>query len=345
LARTDVVWTVASVAVVTLVIALDLVASSLILIGLVVLGPLLASIALSSRRTAFIAVYATAAALLLGIPDDIFLKPDHLVREAVVASTGVLAIFATRQREQREETLRKMAYVAEVAQRAMLRPPPAVVAHMAFAARYVSASDETLVGGDLYETAYTPYGVRLIVGDVRGKGLDAVSFAAQVLGCFREEVFTADLDALTSKIDQRVTADMNEEDFVTAVLAEFPVVPTVRLVNCGHHPPLRLRAQAAPLVPSLPTLPLGLGPTPAAEEFEFLPGDRLLVFTDGLVEARSRDGTFFPLEEHLNALVGVPLEQAVEVLVTHLLDHVGGKLDDDMAVVIAERRQEREEKA
>ena len=58
---------------------------------------------------------------------------------------------------------------------------------------YLAAAAEARVGGDLYEVARTPFGIRLIVGDARGKGLEAVETAADVLGVFREvahEVYT-----------------------------------------------------------------------------------------------------------------------------------------------------------
>jgi hypothetical protein len=76
--------------------------------------------------------------------------------------------------------------VAEVAQRAILRPIPARLGAMSFATRYLSAAEEALIGGDFYDAAFTPHGLRLITGDVRGKGLPAVQLASVVLGCFRE---------------------------------------------------------------------------------------------------------------------------------------------------------------
>ena len=91
-----------------------------------------------------------------------------------------------------------MTVIAETAQRAVLRTMPTAIGSVGLAARYVSATAEALVGGDLYEVAATPYGVRVIVGDVRGKGLEAVQTAAAVLGAFRAAAFTEpDLGALS----------------------------------------------------------------------------------------------------------------------------------------------------
>ncbi len=109
---------------------------------------------------------------------------------------------------------------------------------------YLAAAAEARVGGDLYEVTRTQFGIRLIVGDVRGKGLDAVEIAADVLGVFREvahEVYT--LAEVARRIDaslaRRPAAPL--EEFVTAVLAEIdPAAGSLTIYNCGHPPPLVL---------------------------------------------------------------------------------------------------------
>ncbi|MDQ1679216.1 MAG: hypothetical protein QOI42_75, partial [Frankiaceae bacterium] len=81
--------------------------------------------------------------------------------------------------------LLRVSRVAEVTQHAILPPVPARIRDVRLATRYVSATREALIGGDLYEAAEHEGGVRLIVGDVRGKGVDAVRLATVVLGEFR----------------------------------------------------------------------------------------------------------------------------------------------------------------
>jgi serine phosphatase RsbU (regulator of sigma subunit) len=229
--------------------------------------------------------------------------------------------------------------IAETAQRAVLRAIPHEVGSVGFAARYISATREALVGGDLYEVAASPYGVRVIVGDVRGKGLDAVQMAGTVLGAFRRSAFTQpSLTAIATDLDAVVTAVAGEEDFVTAVLAEFHDDHTVTLVNCGHHPPLLVTdAATAQLVPTgAPVPPLGLGPEPRSVTARWPGGSRLLVYTDGLVEARDRSGAFFPLADHALALRDGNLDEALDRLLARVLDHAGQRIDDDMALVLVE---------
>ncbi len=67
------------------------------------------------------------------------------------------------------------------------------------------------------------------------------------------------------------------------------------------------------------------------------PNDRLLLYTDGLVEARAADGHFFDLDaEAASALAARSLGEALDHLVKRVLDHVGGQLDDDMALVLVQ---------
>jgi hypothetical protein len=79
-----------------------------------------------------------------------------------------------------------------------------------------------MVGGDLYDITMTQYGPRFIIGDVKGKGLDAVGLCAAVLAVFRELAFAEpDLVKLAEQMDTRLSRDMEIEDFVTIILAEF----------------------------------------------------------------------------------------------------------------------------
>jgi sigma-B regulation protein RsbU (phosphoserine phosphatase) len=315
---------------------------AMILIGLLIVGPLLAAINLDGWRTSAVAVYALALAILLGLPDGIFGTTDHLVHCLVVATGGVFCVVIAERRSERELTLLRVTRVAEVAQRAILRPVPARVGRVAFAVRYLSAAEEAVVGGDFYDVAVTPRGVRLLVGDVKGKGLEAVQLAANVLGSFRQAAFTSpDLVALAAELDRSTSRYLDEEDFVTAVLAEFGARGELRLVNCGHPPQLLFRGGAArPLTGQGSTTPLGLDPAPVVERLELAPADRVLLYTDGLVEARDGQGRQFDLGDRAASLLAGPsLEEALDRLVADVLAHAGGQLDDDMALVLAQPRR------
>src|SRR5437773_1767485 len=114
------------------------------------------------------------------------LAGSQAVPPIAVGAATVLSALVARVRVERERRLRAVSRVAEVAQRALLGGVPPALGSLRLAVLYASASAEASVGGDFYEALETPYGVRLLVGDVRGKGLDAVRLAGVVLGSFRD---------------------------------------------------------------------------------------------------------------------------------------------------------------
>lgn len=269
------------------------------------------------------------------------------------------------------EKLANVTSVAEVVQRALLRPLPRRVGPLELGVVYVAAATEARVGGDLYEVARTQFGVRLIVGDVRGKGLDAVEIAADVLGVFREvahEVYTLAevarrLDAgLARRLDAgQAHSSWSQEEFVTAVLVEIdPCAGSLTIYNCGHPPPILLsrgtrdsrtshdsrNGLGGPSVrivdvpsPAPPLRLLSLGDcSGAGRTLPFRPGGALLLYTDGVTEARNPRRGCYPLVGRLTELAGTSTDgirpNLLESLRDDLLRHVGAPLDDDAALVL-----------
>ena len=268
---------------------------------------------------------------------------------------------------QENQRLADVTSVAEAAQRALLRPLPRQVGPLELGVVYLAAAAEARVGGDLYEVTRTQFGIRLIVGDVRGKGLDAVEIAADVLGVFREvahEVYT--LAEVARRIDaslaRRPAAPL--EEFVTAVLAEIdPAAGSLTIYNCGHPPPLvlspaengpaengpaqsdgqvaprRLRVTAVDVpAPALPLRLMSLGDTSGAERTVRLqPGDALLLYTDGVTEARDARREFYPLEERIAEVAAGAggTDGLLDRLRDDLVRYVGAPLDDDAALLLA----------
>ena len=293
------------------------------------------------RITAIFGVAGSVLAAVSSIWNDNFATLGWWIHVSMTIGIGALAVVLAHIRIGREQDLQHMTTIAETAQRAVLRVIPSSVGTLRFATRYVSATKEALVGGDLYEVVQIPDGVRVIVGDVRGKGLDAVQMAATVLAAFRRAaVQEVSLTAIAADLDNVVTAVAGDEDFVTAVLAEFHDDHTVTLVNCGHHPPLLLtNGDTGRLIDTgEPQPPLGLGPTPDPVTSHLPDGARMLFYTDGLIEARNGQGAFFPLAERATTLAGGSLDDALDGLLGELVEHAAAEMDDDMALVLAERQ-------
>jgi hypothetical protein len=314
-------------------------------LGLVVVAPLLAASIHSPRVTAGFAAAAFVVAALLGFWNDAYAPGDplvaQLIRLTVVALGGGAAVLVAQDRIVREERLSRVTKVAEAAQRAILLPVPPRVGPALVAVQYESAASDALIGGDLYAVVETPSGVRVLVGDVRGKGLDAVRMSAQVLSAFRERASDApDLPTLMGFVDRAVArAATSEEEFVTAMLLQIQDDGRVQLASAGHPAPFVLSGGRTRLLDMpAPHPPLGLGGTTATVGLTMAPSDRLLLYTDGLTEARDpRSRAFFSARTIAGTLTtGGTAAEVLELLRREVIDWSGGSLSDDIALVLIE---------
>jgi hypothetical protein len=306
-------------------------------VGLLAAVPFLAAVFAVWQMVLGAGVLATAVgAVFVGLAGSEQGMAGLVNLMGIVLATGVAAAGAT-VRERQSEKIAELVRLASVAQQAVLRPIGPQVGALAVAGRYISATAAADIGGDLYEALNTPYGVRIIIGDVRGKGLDAVRLASIVLGSYRHVAYErADLKSIVQDLDRAVARSVGDEDFVTAALVE-ERGGTLTIVNCGHPAPLLLRrGQVIPLEPPAPAPPLGFMPEVKARVERLEPGDRLLLFTDGLGEAR-REGEFFPTADRAWRLLGHgTVGDGLASLETALVDWVYGRLEDDIALVLLE---------
>ena len=227
---------------------------------------------------------------------------------------------------------------AQASQPALLAPLPPQISGISIAARYRSATPGAWAGGDLYEIIPTAHGIRVIIGDVRGKGLDAVLLARHVLSAFqRSAAAVPALDQVAGEVSRAIRPHLGEEDFVTAALAQIAPGGKLTVVNCGHHPPL-LHRRRRPAAADRPDgrLPLGLDDDFTAFTASWRPGDRLLLYTDGLVESRNQHGDFLPQDQIATALLAADCDQALDTLMTAVHRHTGGHGHDDIALLLLE---------
>jgi serine phosphatase RsbU (regulator of sigma subunit) len=278
---------------------------------------------------------------------------------AGIAGTRLGARQDTPDQQQQELQFANVTSVAEAAQRAVLRPLPEQLGPLKLGVVYLAAAAEARVGGDLYEVTYTEgHGIRLIIGDVRGKGLGAVEVAADIIGRFREVAHgVGTLNEVAHRLDAGLSRRWGQyEEFVTALLAEIdPDRGKLTILNCGHPPPilispadgvtvLEVRAPAPPL--GLITLGSDAG---AKEVYTFKPNDQLLLYTDGVTEARDASREFYPLDERVKALApqaGPKVTKTgrvranssaptlIDLVRDDLLRYVGAPPDDDAALLL-----------
>ncbi|MEU1676725.1 PP2C family protein-serine/threonine phosphatase [Streptomyces roseifaciens] len=344
------------------------------------LAPMTAAALCTYRQTVFV-----------GVVDFCLMVAHHGVADNEVAVNRVgsfvgnalmvgASIAVARLRRDGDALLERVRATGEAAQRALLRPLPLRTRSVVVDGFYVSSQREALVGGDLYEVVDTPYGTRVLIGDVRGKGLGTLGAGAAVLTAFREAAYhRRDLESSVRAMEQGLyryhrsaeyqarlqpgrhggrpeDARMRAaEEFVTALVfgteegserpgASGPV--PVTFVDCGHVAPFLIDARggARELEPADAGLPLGLGDLAASprtvHRVALPPGCRVLTCTDGVTEARSPDGGFYPLAERLDAWAALPTPELLGRLRADLDAHTGGRLQDDVAVLVLERASE-----
>ncbi|MFB7217884.1 PP2C family protein-serine/threonine phosphatase [Streptomyces sp. NPDC056227] len=269
---------------------------------------------------------------------------------AIVAVTAAAA-YSSHIRIQREEALFHIRIVADTAQKVLLRPLPRSIGGVEIESLYLAAQAQARIGGDFYEAADTRYGVRLLIGDVRGKGLSAVGAASAVVNCFREAAYDEpDLRGIVHRLETstaRHSAAHPSQDlperFATALLAEIPHgAGHVRLLNCGHPPPLLMHhGEIRVLDPSTPSPPLNLaallGDDYSIETVAFAPGDQLLLYTDGVTETRDRTGEFFPLPDWMRRQGPDTPRELIDRLHGDLLRYSNGNLNDDISALAVRR--------
>ncbi|WP_051732520.1 PP2C family protein-serine/threonine phosphatase [Kitasatospora phosalacinea] len=265
---------------------------------------------------------------------------------AALAVGAAMGLVAWSRRQQSERLARVRA--SEIAlQQAVLHPVPARLGELRLTGHYQPATAGTGVGGDFFEAVRTPHGTRLLIGDVRGKGLQAVHTVTDLLGCFRSQAHeTADLGELAARLDRQLTrlaaARGDEELFATALLLQHrDGVDQVEVVNCGHLAPLRVGPDGVRATPVPALLPLGLGalgpgPGPVPTPLALPGGSALLLHTDGLSEARNSSGEFYPLGERLSVLRAADPARLVDGLAEDVRDWTH-QLSDDIALIALTR--------
>jgi Stage II sporulation protein E (SpoIIE) len=302
------------------------------------------------RFTALTGVLAVGALFVAAVERQA-LGTENVIMQicALVALSALLVVFC-HLRERHEQELVRVRTVSEATQRVVLRPLPDRAGPLSIASEYRTAEADTRIGGDLYAVARTAESTRLVIGDVRGKGLASIGETAIMLEAFRAAARRqSSLPEMVAYLEGSVEWGLAEfsageadvgERFVTAAVADIPDdEPVVHLISCGHPPPLLLRAGTVTTlhVPQ-PLPPLGLGPlSESLATFPFGHGDVLLLYTDGVTEARDADGAFYPLTDRVAAWTAETPAGLLEKIVDDLFAHVAGDLNDDMAMIAIRR--------
>jgi serine phosphatase RsbU (regulator of sigma subunit) len=329
------------------------------LVGLLAFLPGIVAGVGTVRQTVFVSswVFGATLAATVYFPDP----QHHSDTYFLIVLTFVLcvaAVYVCHLRTTRDEEMARLRITATAIQREILAPLPQRTAEAVVGGVYEPVHEDKLVGGDVYDVVPSPYGTRVLIGDVQGKGLPAIGTAFSIIGAFREAAYReAELAEVVDALEAAVVRHNafaarsgRDERFATALVLHLDADrrENVAAINCGHLPPIVLGRPGGPRFVDFPDngLPLGLADLVRGRrepnEFALRPGESLLLYTDGLTEARARHGEFYPTERAVRAAEAMMPDRVPEALREDLRQFSRGGQVDDIAILSLSRAEPRQ---
>jgi serine phosphatase RsbU (regulator of sigma subunit) len=232
-----------------------------------------------------------------------------------------------------------------------LMPPPAFAGHDVTVGALIEPAYET--GGDAFDYAVAGNNLHLSVFDAMGHDTIAgITANVAVAACRNARRQGASLAEASQAVEEALTANFGASRYVTAILADLDLgTGQLTWINRGHHLPLLIRNNRWTVELACPPAgPMGIAlKLPIVQRHQQLqPGDRLLLYTDGVVEARDAQGKEFGHERFVDFIVRhhsgrQTLHETLRRLMRAVVDHHAGSLDDDATVLLAEWRPGQQE--
>jgi serine phosphatase RsbU (regulator of sigma subunit) len=267
---------------------------------------------------------------------------DACQQYANVVATLVVGRWAYGDRFELVRRERPMRLPAEIQWR--LLPPTTFAADRLVVTGVLEPWDQ--VGGDAFDYAINGDVAHLALFDAMGHRLNAALLSTVAVAGYRNaRRARLDLPGTYAAIDEAVAEQFGRQYFVTGLLLELDTsTGWLRWISAGHLPPLLLRrGRLVKTLAAPPATPMGLrllaGP-PLVHSEQLEPGDRLILYTDGVVEARYH-GKFFTEERLADFIVresasGHSPPEVLRRLVRAVLDHQHGRLQDDATILFVE---------
>ncbi|MEV6980920.1 PP2C family protein-serine/threonine phosphatase [Sphaerisporangium sp. NPDC051017] len=203
------------------------------------------------------------------------------------------------------------------------------------------------IGGDAFDYSIAGNTAHLAIFDAMGHDVSAGLTANLAVAVCRNRRVEGDGLAESSRAAEQTLLEEfgRETRFVTAILADLDAsTGMLSWVNRGHHPPVLIRGGRHTLTlrcPPCHPLGLDLGMPITVCEQQLEPGDRVLLYTDGITEARSPHGQEFGLARFVDFIIrrsadGLPIPETLRRLIRSVLEYHKGRLQDDATVLVAE---------
>jgi serine phosphatase RsbU (regulator of sigma subunit) len=265
---------------------------------------------------------------------------------ALAALVGLLIVSKRSHSDSyaRVTRTRRMSLAAEV--QWQLLPPLAFANDRVAVGAAIEPAYE--VGGDAFSYALSGRSFYLSIFDAMGHDTAAGLTASIAIGSWRSHRrLGLGLAAISNEIGRDVVEQFDGERYVTGILSHLDLdTGELTWVNRGHPPPLIIRGgRWIDTLETEPSLPMGLILPERPREYRrrLEPGDRLLLYTDGIPEAREPSGALFGMERFASFVIrheadGLSAPETLRRLMQDIMRYQNGKLQDDAAVLLAEWR-------
>lgn len=234
--------------------------------------------------------------------------------------------------------------ISESLQRSMLPAYIPSIPHMEIGVKYSSATEEAIVGGDFYDIFDVDGKYAMVIGDVSGKGIEAASTTSMIKYVLRSYFYQIPSPAFAlTQANKFVIREEEQAPFITVFCAVYdPETSTLTFSNAGHPFPCRLdqiTKTCTILTTGNPAIGIIENYTYDEDTIVMNPGNFLVAYTDGVIEARS-DGEFFgderlvaTLLEHINESP----QKIADSIINATLEFSHGRLADDIALLVVRR--------
>ncbi|MFI5736045.1 PP2C family protein-serine/threonine phosphatase [Kribbella sp. NPDC051587] len=260
--------------------------------------------------------------------------PEDVAAAEQIAVRASMALDSARLYEQRSQ-------IASALQQSLLPPELPTIPGLDLGARYRPAFDQLDIGGDFYDIFPRGDDWLVALGDVAGKGVEAAVLTGRARQSLRTAAhFESDPAALLSALNTVFHNDISNR-FVTMICLRVRPLDDgsleVTAAAAGHAPPLLIRASGG--IAEVRAEGAVLGVVPVAEysatTVRLDPGDQLVLFTDGVDEARGESGFYGHerLASLLGPYAGAPADVICAAIEQDVLEHLGGRAHDDIAVL------------
>jgi len=277
-------------------------------------------------------------------PQDIATLTDLA---ALVTDELELRLQARRNLEREERLRREAEELADALQRSLLPARTPSLPEMEVATRYIAGERGLTVGGDfidLFRLASNDWGI--VVGDVCGRGARPASLAGlarwAIRGAAVHEFSPSDVLRHVNAVFASDDLSVADDRYCSAVFARLQLDTCgawLTVANAGHPFPILVRRSGKVEFRTEPTLPIGLFDSidPIDDRVGLGPGDALVLYTDGITEARTPNGEVYGdhrLIDELRQWTGRPVDEIADGIIDAARRFAGRSLDDDVAVVV-----------